>query len=391
MDFLGRDEILSTTPSFHVRAFHAGQQAIDVAIGESFKFYDIASLTKIVYTTTRIMELVDQSMLDLDVDLKEYLGESYSGDSSLRRLLTHSAGHGWWKAFYEELLKDPTANHSIDTKLQWQKMEKLLKNPEQEKEPDQFVYSDIDFLLLGWVLRAKLQTSLEDDFQRFKKRWGLENTFFSVNNICPIDSENVAPTEYSEWREKRMQGQVHDENTYALGGVSSHAGLISTMDDLSRWALKIRAALLEIVSDDEFKPADLKRMQADFDEEFGSSTQQEPAKKAEPKSDKSNLDDLADEFGFSGASGARQYINRILSRLGFMANVLDDAAIESLMSLAIPEFISSMKEGQYIDDEDVADLQSAPGIVRNLPSYKYFFVSGLILPAYREFNRKRSL
>lgn len=244
LDFLGRDEILSTTPSFHVRAFHAGQQAIDVAIGESFKFYDIASLTKIVYTTTRIMELVDQSMLDLDVDLKEYLGESYSGDSSLRRLLTHSAGHGWWKAFYEELLKDPTANHSIDTKLQWQKMEKLLKNPEQEKEPDQFVYSDIDFLLLGWVLRAKLQTSLEDDFQRFKKRWGLENTFFSVNNICPIDSENVAPTEYSEWREKRMQGQVHDENTYALGGVSSHAGLISTMDDLSRWALKIRAALL---------------------------------------------------------------------------------------------------------------------------------------------------
>ncbi len=151
---------------------------------------------------------------------------------------------------------------------------------------------------------------------------------------------------------------------------------------------KIRAALLEIVSDDEFKPAELKRMQADFDEEFGSSTQQEPAKKAEPKSDKSNLDDLADEFGFSGASGARQYINRILSRLGFMANVLDDAAIESLMSLAIPEFISSMKEGQYIDDEDVADLQSAPGIVRNLPSYKYFFVSGFILPAYREFNRK---
>jgi hypothetical protein len=105
------------------------------------------------------------------------------------------------------------------------------------------------------------------------------------------------------------------------------------------------------------------------------------------RDDKSNLDSLAKEFGFSGPSGARQYVKRILKRMGFMADILDDTAVESLMGMAVPEFISTMQEGDYIDEEDVADLKSAPSIVRDLPSYKYFFVSGFILPAYREFMR----
>ena len=153
---------------------------------------------------------------------------------------------------------------------------------------------------------------------------------------------------------------------------------------------KIRSVLIEMISGDEqFKPEDLARMQSDFEEEFGdSATTDSTPGEQKPGTDKSNLENLASEFGFSGPSGARQYVNRILNRLGFMANVLDDAAIESLMGLAVPEFISTMKEGDYIDAEDVADLQGAPGIVRNLPSYKYFFVSGFILPAYREFKRK---
>ena len=152
---------------------------------------------------------------------------------------------------------------------------------------------------------------------------------------------------------------------------------------------KIRSVLIEMVSEqEEFSPQDLERMQADFDEEFGSSgAPSAAADKPDTKPDESNLENLAKQFGFSGPSGIRQFINRILKRLGFTAEVLDNAAIESLMSLAVPEYISEMFDGDYIDEEDVADLKQSPNIIRGLPSFQFFFVSGFILPAYREFSR----
>ena len=150
---------------------------------------------------------------------------------------------------------------------------------------------------------------------------------------------------------------------------------------------KIKSVLIEMISDEEeFSPKDLERMRADFDEEFGSAATPATQKPAE-QPDESNLESLAKKFGFSGPSGVRQYINRILKRLGFSVGVLDDASIESLMSLAVPEYIQEMLDGNYIDREDVADLKQSPNIVRGLPSFQYFFVSGFILPAYREFSR----
>ena len=150
----------------------------------------------------------------------------------------------------------------------------------------------------------------------------------------------------------------------------------------------IQKALIEMISADDEQEFDKFRQGKDYDSSgvdyFG---EEEPPPSTSKADDKSNLESLAKEFGFSGPSGARQYVNRILNRLGFMADVLDDSSIEALMGLAVPEFISSMKEGDYIDQEDVEDLQQAPGMVRDLPSFKYFFVSGFILPAYREFSR----
>ena len=145
---------------------------------------------------------------------------------------------------------------------------------------------------------------------------------------------------------------------------------------------------MEMISDEEeFSPEDLKRMRADFDEEFGSDATPAATQKPAEQPDESNLESLAKEFGFSGPSGVRQYINRILKRLGFAAGVLDDSSLETLMNLAVPEYISEMESGNYIDEEDVADLKQAPNIVRGMPSFQYFFVSGFILPAYREFSR----
>lgn len=154
---------------------------------------------------------------------------------------------------------------------------------------------------------------------------------------------------------------------------------------------KIESVIIEMISPQDEKEFDEYRTgKADAGSGVDYFGEEEPTQDTQSakRDDKSNLEDLAKEFGFSGPSGARQYVNRILNRMGFMAEIVDDMAIESLMGMAVPEYINSMREGDFIDDEDVQDLRKAPDLVRDLPSYKYFFVSGFVLPAYREFSRK---
>ena len=219
----------------------------------------------------------------------------------------------------------------------------------------------------------------------------------------PIDDEDYVPTSNSALTlaASEIATLVPDDQIEffykalhrLLDKATDRTATVTMEEEMQERNLKnsIKNVLLEIISGDDQKEFDEYRQGADYDsggvDYFGD---EEPAQsqQSSKKDDKSNLEGLAKEFGFSGPSGARQYVNRILNRLGFMADVLDDSAIESLMGMAVPEFISSMAEGNYIDEEDVADLKQAPNLVRDLPSFKYFFVSGFILPAYREFSRK---
>ena len=217
----------------------------------------------------------------------------------------------------------------------------------------------------------------------------------------PIDDEDYVPTSNSALTlaASEIAALVPDDQIEffykalhrLLDKATDRTAVVTMEEEMQERNLKnsIKNVLLEMISDDDQKDFDEYRYGAGQDsggiDYFGD---EDPPQQSTKKDDKSNLEGLAKEFGFSGPSGARQYVNRILNRLGFMAEVLDDSAIESLMGMAVPEFISSMAEGDYIDAEDVADLKQAPGLVRDLPSFKYFFVSGFILPAYREFTRK---
>ncbi len=218
----------------------------------------------------------------------------------------------------------------------------------------------------------------------------------------PIDDEEYTPTSISALSLAAAEIAKHvpgDQIEYfynalhrLLDKTTDRTAIVQKEPQMQEAILqkKITKLLLEMISDEDREELERYRAGGDYskvdveDLEDPKAAQNQVAQKQD---DKSNLDNLAAEFGFSGPSGARQYVNRILVRLGFMAEVLDDSAIEALMGLAVPEFISSMQEGDYIDQEDVNDLQSAPSLVRDLPSFKYFFVSGFILPAYREFKR----
>jgi len=100
------------------------------------------------------------------------------------------------------------------------------------------------------------------------------------------------------------------------------------------------------------------------------------------------LEDLADQFGFSGAPGVRQYIEKILRKMEYFSTKLKPGELTSLQDHAIGEYISLMAASGYIDAADVADLQGAPGAVKELDSFRFFFVSAFVMPGYQEIARQ---
>ena len=187
--------------------------------------YDLASLTKVVGTTTAAMVLYDQGRLDLNAPVSTYL-PAFSGgwkDSvTVRQLLTHRSGLPSGRDLWRVARTPDEARAAVlSTNL--------------ECKPGQcYIYSDLGADVLGFVIEAISGESL-DVFLHDKvfEPLGMTDTFFR-----PADSltYRIAPTEIAPPRGYPLQGQVHDENAYALGGVAGHAGLFSTAADLSIFA-----------------------------------------------------------------------------------------------------------------------------------------------------------
>jgi serine-type D-Ala-D-Ala carboxypeptidase len=174
--------------------------------------YDLASLTKVVGTTTAAMVLYDQGRLDLNAPVSTYL-PAFSGgwkDSvTVRQLLTHRSGLPSGRDLWRVARTPDEARAAVlSTNL--------------ECKPGQcYIYSDLGADVLGFVIEAISGESL-DVFLHDKvfEPLGMNDTFFR-----PADSvtDRVAPTEIAPPRGYPLKGEVHDENAYALGGVAGHA------------------------------------------------------------------------------------------------------------------------------------------------------------------------
>jgi serine-type D-Ala-D-Ala carboxypeptidase len=187
--------------------------------------YDLASLTKVVATTSALMILYDEGKIRLDDPVSKYVPEFSGGQKdqvTVRMLLEHRsglpAGRDLWRIAHTPAEARQTV---IETPL--------VCAPNQCYE-----YSDLGADMLGFVVEAAAGEPL-DQFARERvfEPLGMQNTFFR-----PADSlrSRVAPTEVAPPRGYPLQGEVHDENAYALGGVAGHAGLFSTAADLSVFA-----------------------------------------------------------------------------------------------------------------------------------------------------------
>lgn len=199
--------------------------AADSTVPDAHTRWDLASLTKVVGTTTLVLQLVDQGRVALDTPMVRYLpgwrGEKVEG-ITVRHLLTHASGLPAWRAFHKE------ADDAAEARQQL-----LLVSPEAAPGT-RYRYSDIGFLLLGRMVETLTGTRLDSAFAaRVATPLGLRETAW----LPPFELRpSIAPTEFDSWRQRKVRGEVHDENAYRFGGVAGHAGLFSSAADMVRIA-----------------------------------------------------------------------------------------------------------------------------------------------------------
>jgi CubicO group peptidase (beta-lactamase class C family) len=229
--------IQDVTPGVVVRAYHHGRMICDVQVGETYPIYDLASLTKVIFTQQKMMQAFDQGHWNLETKVKEILPDFAFEQIKVTELLTHTSGLDWWKPFYKDVPKDET----------WQSKRLWLFNEINKtelKQTGKAVYSDLGFMTLGFLLEAFYKKDLHQVWQDAQNDFYPTTSLdFHINNLPLNDVAEYAPTEECKYRHKVMRGEVHDENTWALGGISSHAGLFGSIDDVAAFGLNLRSQL----------------------------------------------------------------------------------------------------------------------------------------------------
>lgn len=193
--------------------------------------FDLASVTKVVATTTLAMRLYDRDILSLDTRLGDILPKFVAGAASdfdrnrvtIRSLLAHSSGLPGYVRLFE---RHPTPDSMFDA---------LLHLPLETAPGTRAEYSDIGFMLLGKALEVLSGKSLDQSFQsEIAAPLMLETARFNP----PLEwRDRIPPTENdTTFRHHIIQGEVQDENCFVLGGVAAHAGLFANALDVLRFA-----------------------------------------------------------------------------------------------------------------------------------------------------------
>jgi CubicO group peptidase (beta-lactamase class C family) len=205
--------------------------------------FDLASLTKPLGTTLAVMKLVEEEQVRLDEPLDNILGKVVPPDKQAitpRLLLSHASGLPDWEPFFSRL-EGVEPGIRKQTVREWILKTGLTCIPGREAR-----YSDPGFMLLEWVIEECSGMTLNRFLQeRFYGPLGLRHTFFYDRDTrAPFGDEEFAATEACPWRKIVLQGKVHDENAYAMGGYSGHAGLFGTTRDVYKLAGFLVAAYL---------------------------------------------------------------------------------------------------------------------------------------------------
>jgi CubicO group peptidase (beta-lactamase class C family) len=190
---------------------------------DSTVLWDVASLTKIVATTTLAMTAAERGMIDLDDPATKHWPEFRHGNITIRQLLLHRSG----LPPYLELWRDCRTPEEAEAKL-------IAAEP-RHAIPPRTIYSCTGFLVLRKVLESVYQGGFAQVFRsEVASPLGLQTTF------NPLSPDDCVPTARpAAWRPETgpyLQGVVHDPAAFILGGVSGNAGLFASLDDLVKWS-----------------------------------------------------------------------------------------------------------------------------------------------------------
>ncbi len=219
--------------------------------------YDLASLTKPLAVTLSVMALIEREKLHLDDTLGSFLSEVPLDkiQISIRHLLGHTSGLPAYRPFFKELIHLAPDSRLLEMK------KLLLAEPLVSPPGTQAGYSDLGFMLLGWVIESLTGKGLADAAQEliFEPLHvkGLYFPLISTPAIGQISSKPhlikgkredlrdrccnglVAPTEVCPFRKRVICGEVHDLNAWVTGGVSGHAGLFGTAGSVAKLLLRL--------------------------------------------------------------------------------------------------------------------------------------------------------
>ncbi|EIM80588.1 beta-lactamase [Stereum hirsutum FP-91666 SS1] len=198
--------------------------------------FDLASLTK-MFTGTVAGTLMDEGLLTLNASAASYVPLFASNGKgkhniTILNLFTHTSG----------LLPDPVPDLWTNYSSIEERIEAFLTTTPEAPPNTEYVYSDINFMTLGHICEVLTNKTLDALIrERITEPLGMSSTRFNPpeewkSKIAPTEYQYGLPDGVGELEPRRPQpvwGSVHDENAWALGGVSGHAGLFSTAYDLA--------------------------------------------------------------------------------------------------------------------------------------------------------------
>lgn len=192
--------------------------------------FDLASLTKPLCSVLCILTLIEDNALQFEDRLATLLPNKLPPEYKeirLDQLLSHSAGLQAYKPFYKEF--SPVQRNRSTRKF----IDKIVKEQLEYPPGSRCIYSDLGYILLGAVIKYVSGDELDIFFKReIAAKMGLQEKImfrrFPLNNKKEV--KTTAATEKCPWRDRILQGEVHDEHCWLLNGVAGHAGLFGTIE-----------------------------------------------------------------------------------------------------------------------------------------------------------------
>jgi serine-type D-Ala-D-Ala carboxypeptidase len=205
---------------------------VDAPPATQATIFDLASLTKVLATTTIAMRLIDAHVLKLDDPIGRWLAAWRGKDRdaiTLRDLLAHCSGLPAHVKLYE----------NNKGRLEFERI--ICNLPLDYKPRTQSIYSDLGFMLLGFILEDAGGKPLATQFDEIARQLAPEYVSFNPPKTW---RGHIAPTEIETWRGRLLVGEVHDANCWALGGAAGHAGLFGSAPAVGIFAQLMLRGLL---------------------------------------------------------------------------------------------------------------------------------------------------